>query len=243
MKKADNFKLTKFSILKSKRLIFGLALVAFVPTFLFTAPKIFSVSYQSENLGEEASANPKATIEEKPKTLHVKTPASVKGIYMTSCVVGTPSIRDGLVKLVEDTELNSIIIDIKDFSGTISFRPENPDLMHMWEEARCGTLDMKEFVKSLHEKEIYVIGRITVFQDPHLTARRPDLAVQKASDGSTWKDFKGLSFTNPAKKEVWDYHIALAKESFELGFDEINFDRSEERRVGKECRSRWSPYH
>ena len=23
----------------------------------------------------------------------------------------------------------------------------------------------------------------------------------------------------------------------------LNFDRSEERRVGKECRSRWSPYH
>ena len=26
-------------------------------------------------------------------------------------------------------------------------------------------------------------------------------------------------------------------------FDERPFDRSEERRVGKECRSRWSPYH
>src|SRR5256885_16079137 len=25
--------------------------------------------------------------------------------------------------------------------------------------------------------------------------------------------------------------------------DEIRFHRSEERRVGKECRSRWSPYH
>ena len=23
----------------------------------------------------------------------------------------------------------------------------------------------------------------------------------------------------------------------------VTFDRSEERRVGKECRSRWSPYH
>ena len=23
----------------------------------------------------------------------------------------------------------------------------------------------------------------------------------------------------------------------------LTFDRSEERRVGKECRSRWSPYH
>src|SRR2546428_12829803 len=25
--------------------------------------------------------------------------------------------------------------------------------------------------------------------------------------------------------------------------DEVGFERSEERRVGKECRSRWSPYH
>ena len=25
--------------------------------------------------------------------------------------------------------------------------------------------------------------------------------------------------------------------------DDINITRSEERRVGKECRSRWSPYH
>ena len=27
------------------------------------------------------------------------------------------------------------------------------------------------------------------------------------------------------------------------GFVEVNLCRSEERRVGKECRSRWSPYH
>src|SRR2546426_12101650 len=26
-------------------------------------------------------------------------------------------------------------------------------------------------------------------------------------------------------------------------FDDSNWQRSEERRVGKECRSRWSPYH
>ena len=27
------------------------------------------------------------------------------------------------------------------------------------------------------------------------------------------------------------------------GFELFDVDRSEERRVGKECRSRWSPYH
>ena len=29
----------------------------------------------------------------------------------------------------------------------------------------------------------------------------------------------------------------------QLGDDELRWKRSEERRVGKECRSRWSPYH
>ena len=27
------------------------------------------------------------------------------------------------------------------------------------------------------------------------------------------------------------------------GIAALNYNRSEERRVGKECRSRWSPYH
>ena len=36
---------------------------------------------------------------------------------------------------------------------------------------------------------------------------------------------------------------ALAKNDPEVKLDQHNLERSEERRVGKECRSRWSPYH
>src|SRR2546430_6548302 len=36
--------------------------------------------------------------------------------------------------------------------------------------------------------------------------------------------------------------LAVRKESFGVTTG-IRLDRSEERRVGKECRSRWSPYH
>ena len=41
----------------------------------------------------------------------------------------------------------------------------------------------------------------------------------------------------------------LNENFFVIGMDNLitgsskNIDRSEERRVGKECRSRWSPYH
>ena len=198
--------------------------IVFVLGFI-TVPKFFVISYQNGQVTLEIPGGNDVTVVEvaKPKTLHLPTPKPLRGIYMTSCVAGTPSIRDGLVKLTQETEINAVVIDVKDYSGTISFKPANPELNHLWENARCGALDMKEFLEDLGEKGIYRIARITVFQDPHLTSLRPDLAVKKL-DGSTWKDFKGLSFTDPGSKEVWDYNIAIAKESYDIGFDEINFD-------------------
>lgn len=158
------------------------------------------------------------------KVTHIKTPEQVKAIYMTSCVAGTSYLRDNLVKLIDDTELNSVIIDIKDYSGHLSFMPEDENLRHLISPT-CRALDMKEFIGILHNKNIYVIGRITVFQDPLLTKERPDLAVKKLSDTTAvWKDFKGLSFTDPGAKDVWDRHVTIAKESYAIGFDELNFD-------------------
>src|SRR5258707_2867766 len=41
-----------------------------------------------------------------------------------------------------------------------------------------------------------------------------------------------------------DHRAQLAFLVLDLGLRELDLvDRSEERRVGKECRSRWSPYH
>ena len=70
------------------------------------------------------------------------------------------------------------------------------------------------------------------------------------TDGDGLKDGDephiGLDPTNPETFDVPDAeHVSnqtIAENSEAL--KEINTDdRSEERRVGKECRSRWSPYH
>ncbi len=171
-----------------------------------------------------AEAKEKKQIENKEIAQHIKTPNSVKAIYMTQCVVGTPTFREKLAKLIEDTELNSVIIDIKDYSGKISFTTNNPVLAESVSE-KCGATDMKEFIKKLHDKNIYVLGRITVFQDPFYSLVHPELAVKfETPKGAVWKDHKGLSFIDVGAKPFWDYIVTLSREAYALGFDELNYD-------------------
>lgn len=154
---------------------------------------------------------------------HVATPKFVKGIYMSSWVASTTSFRAKLVKLIEETELNSVVIDIKDSTGKIAFLTHDQELTKLGAtENRVRDLD--EFIAMLHAKNIYVIGRISVFQDPFMTEHKPEWAIKKKSDGSIWKDFKGLSFLDPSNPAVRKYIVSIAKESYAHGFDEINFD-------------------
>lgn len=157
----------------------------------------------------------------KKETIHIKTPDAVKAIYMTACVAGTPKWRTSLKKMINDTELNSVIIDIKDYSGTVAFI--DPELQEE-NVPGCRVRDLREFIEELHKDNIYVIGRITVFQDPYYTKNHPDLAVRSKATGGVWKDHKGLAFIDVGAKPYWDYVINLSKKSYELGFDELNFD-------------------
>ena len=44
-------------------------------------------------------------------------------------------------------------------------------------------------------------------------------------------------------QKVLDPHMWNLETLFKLIYEVPVYQRSEERRVGKECRSRWSPYH
>jgi hypothetical protein len=154
---------------------------------------------------------------------HIETPEPVKALYMTSWVAGTNSLRKHVLNLVRTTEANSLVIDIKDDTGKVSFSLDGFDVAE-YGSAENRIPNIREFIGALHDEGIYVIGRLSVFQDPYLTEVRPDLAVKRADNGETWKDRKGLAFLRQDSQEVWDYVVDLAKASYEVGFDEINFD-------------------
>lgn len=162
-----------------------------------------------------------------PVVTHLETPEPLKALYVTSCVAATPSWRRHLKELIETTELNAIVIDIKDYTGAVSFPRDFPKALFsqdLFVGPGCVAYDMREFVQTLHEANIYVIGRISVFQDPSYVRLFPELAVRKESDGEIWKDYKGLSFVDVGAKPYWEYIVEISKEAYALGFDELNYD-------------------
>ncbi len=155
-----------------------------------------------------------------PAVTHLATPEPLRALYMTQCAAASPSLRDHLLQLASSTEINAVVVDLKDYSGTVVF----PSVTAVAGGRGCTYSQFETLVKTMHEAGIYVIGRLTVFQDPLYTQAHPTEAVQSLSRGGPWRDRKGLSFVDVAAKPFHDYIIALAREAQALGVDEINFD-------------------
>ncbi len=149
-------------------------------------------------------------------------PATIKGLYLTAYSAGNPKKIDEIISLIDKTELNAVVIDIKDYSGLVLYGSKLPVVKDLkTADNRLG--NVPALIKKLHAKNIYVIARQTVFQDPVLAEEKPQWAIKNKS-GNLWRDNKGLAWVDPSKKEVWSYNLAIAKEAIGFGFDEINFD-------------------
>jgi len=183
----------------------------------------FNVDYSKQN-PSELSLSYNAT---KPTDIENQKPLSnpptvIKAIYSTGWSAGAAKI-DHIINIAKTTEVNAVVIDIKDYSGLVSYDIQVPDVVKYGAKQiripRINTL-----IKRLHDAGIYVIGRVTVFQDPMLAKARPDLAIKNSDTGKVWQDRHGLSWIDPAAKDAWDYVISIAKDATARGFDEINFD-------------------
>ncbi len=208
----------------ARNIIIALFLAVFVLVVSFLSRDTFVAgSGGTENVRRMASTTAEISAVVPPPASHIKTPEYVKAVYMSACAAATPSLRKHIEDLIDSTELNAVVIDIKDFSGTVSFDTTVPSFRD-GKGKGCKAHDMPAFVEELHKKQIYVIGRITVFQDPLYTRLHPETAVRRLSDGGIWSDFKGLHFIDVGAKEYWDEIVALSIDSYRIGFDELNFD-------------------
>lgn len=149
-------------------------------------------------------------------------PEHVRGIYLTGWVAGLGSRVQDLVNLIDTTELNSMVIDVKDDDGALSFKTAIPLAYQIGSNvSKIG--DINSLMSTLKSRKIYTIARVVAFKDQVLPHKRPDLAV-RAADGSVFRDRAGFVWADPYSKVVWDYNIAVAKEAARVGFSEVQFD-------------------
>jgi len=154
----------------------------------------------------------------------VVSPFSAKGLYLTYYGVGSDELRNHVLELAAQTEINSVVIDIKGDRGWIAYNSGVPMVKEIGAQQEVQIPDPKKFLADLHQRCVYTIARIVVFKDNPLATARPDLAVINSQTGQPWVDNEGLRWTDPTREEVWDYNIALAVEAIQNGFDEVQFD-------------------
>ena len=151
---------------------------------------------------------------EEPAVTHLE-PRKVHGIYVTAQMAGTDAMAD-LEQLVNDTDLNTMVIDVKNDDGNITYAMDC-DLVNEYDSTDILVADMPSLIQELHDQDIYVIGRIVCFKDPVLAEAQPELALTEDSG-------EAVGWVNPTRQEVWEYLVDIAIAASETGFDEIQFD-------------------
>jgi hypothetical protein len=208
-------------------LIFAsISLIIFSALFIFSFFISEKVSYDTEIPVAEAreikEISQELSAPEKQK--HITTPSDgVRALYMSSWIAGSKSLRAPIVDLIDTTGLNALVIDLKDVTGRVSYDSQHPDVLAFGDVVHNRISDFPDFIDELHEKDIYVIGRIAVFQDDFSPQYHPNLAVQKKS-GGLWSDRRNLEWFDASSQEVWRYIVAIAEDAYSLGIDEINLD-------------------
>ncbi|MGI8643492.1 MAG: putative glycoside hydrolase [Thermomicrobiales bacterium] len=166
--------------------------------------------------GGRASAAAAAT---RSETL-VDEPKPVRAIYLNPRVTESWDGFMELVDLIDRTELNALVIDIKDDQV---FYPTDVSLFR--ESGTVAPLyDVSAMLAVLADHRIFSIARLVVFKDPLVAEMRPDLGVLDTETGALWRDMNGIAWVNPLAEELWEANASLAVEAGRLGFDEIQYD-------------------
>lgn len=173
-----------------------------------------------------------STGEQKVVDKKMETPKIMKAVYLTAPAAGREDKVEAVLAMKKDG-LNAVVIDIKDSFGMVAYDSQL-ETVKQYKLRQKFIRDLAGLVKRFHDEDIYVIGRIAVFQDTAFAEARPELAVHDArkvknaggilSEKTIWHDRKNLAWVDPSSRAVHEYVVALSKDVLSYGFDELNYD-------------------
>jgi hypothetical protein len=151
-------------------------------------------------------------------------PRTVEALYLSYHGVGDRTIRGRVLDLLDRTELNAVVIDVKGDEGYVPYDSQVPLARETGATGRVRVRDFDEILARLKSKGLYLIARIVVFKDNVLARHRPAWAITETGSGALWLDAEHLAWLDPFEDAAWPYAIDIASEAARKGFDEIQLD-------------------
>ena len=124
---------------------------------------------------------------------------------------------DSYIKVATSSGVNTIVVDLKDGALAYPMEVAKEYSKKAYESAINSYDDYKKAIDKIKSSDIYVIGRIVVFNDPHYGADHPEDCIKSPVSQRLWP--------SAYSRGAWEYNVELAKQAIkDMGFNEIQFD-------------------
>jgi hypothetical protein len=151
-------------------------------------------------------------------------PFEARALYAPSAVFEAPGRLDAMLELIERTEANAMVIDVKETDGRLYYATDLPSAVEVGAVRETPVFDLSELLPMLKERGIYTIARMVVMKDNTSAAARPELAVRNSATGEPWRDNIGGAWLDPSAPGVAEYIASIAGDLADKGFDEVQMD-------------------
>jgi hypothetical protein len=122
--------------------------------------------------------------------------------------------------------VNALVIDVKDDRGFVLYKSKVPLAIQIGADTNRAMSHkrLRAILDTMVAHKIYPIARIVVAKDPLLAGSRLEWSIKRRDNMQPWMDKNGKPWLDPHNREVWQYAADLAKEAYDLGFSEVQFD-------------------
>jgi len=152
-------------------------------------------------------------------------PIRVKALYLTFWGASNNSKTfKKILKLLQETEANAIILDVKNEYGHTSFLTDFKQANSYGAHKRRTNRNIHKFIDLMHQNGIYTIARVVTFKDEIQASHNPQYAIKRDDNGTIWRNHDKMAWVDPYDTRAHEYTISIAQEAAKVGFDEINFD-------------------
>ena len=166
----------------------------------------------------DSAARSAASTDSSPAPLPLMArPEVVRGLYVNRWAALGERMWQ-LIDVAKRTEVNALVIDVKDDRGFMLYRSGVPLVRDIGADTNSpmSAKRLRAIIDTMRAHDIFPIARIVVAKDPLLALAKPEWAVKRKSDGTPWLDKNGLPWLDPHHREIWTYAGDIGDEAIAL---------------------------